>query len=161
MKVLGINFTYLLKEFIDYVFDLFFNILVFISKPVVRFFYKKYITYKKYSVRKQNRIKRDLLRKSCVVICTCVLGIIIAFSANFFSKNVKAENDEQLHKYYTFYTVEPGDSLWEVADEYCELGYKDQSDYIDEVMFINHLDDSNDIISGETLVLPYYSYDVK
>jgi len=101
------------------------------------------------------------MRKSIIVSAACILGVLIAFTASFLSKDVKAENDEHLHKYYTFYTVEPGDSLWNVADEYCELGYEDHFDYIDEVMFINHLDNSDDIVSGETLVLPYYSYEVK
>lgn len=161
MKALNIDVLFILKGFYNYISDLFFNMLVLVLKPVVHFFYKRYCTYRSYSVRKQVRIKREIMRKSIIVSATCILGVLIAFTASFLSKDVKAENDEHLHKYYTFYTVEPGDSLWNVADEYCELGYEDHFDYIDEVMFINHLDNSDDIVSGETLVLPYYSYEVK
>ncbi|MBQ7765688.1 MAG: LysM peptidoglycan-binding domain-containing protein [Lachnospiraceae bacterium] len=138
-----------------------FNIFVYISKPIAQSIYKKYRTFKKYSIRKQKRMKRDFMRKSAIVGFACALGILFAFSMNIFSSNVKAEDDGRLHKYYTFYTVEPGDSLWEVADEFYELGYDNHEDYIDEIMFINHIKDANDITSGDTLVIPYYSYEIK
>lgn len=141
--------------------DYFFQILVTIMKPFVQAIYKKYRLYKNYSIRKQNRIKRDFVRKAGILGIACVLGIAIAFTASVFTQNVKAENDELLHKYYTFYTVEPGDSLWEIADNHYELGYDNHKDYIDDVMFINHLDDADDISSGDTLVIPYYSYEIK
>ena len=57
--------------------------------------------------------------------------------------------------------MEPGDSLWEVADAYYELGYDDHAEYIDEILFINHIKDADDITSGDTLVIPYYSYEIK
>ena len=151
------NFYKYFKRIDEYIF----NLLVFILKPIVKPLYNKYRTFKKYSIHKQNCIKKDLLRKILIISVTCVLGVIIAFTVSAFSGNVKAENNELLHKYYTFYTVEPGDNLWEVADSYYELGYENHSDYIEEVMFINHLKDADDIISGETLVIPYYSYDIK
>ena len=141
--------------------DYIFQILVTIMKPFVQAIYKKYRLYKNYSIRKQNRIKRDLVRKAGILGIACVLGIAIAFTASAFTQNVKAENDELLHKYYTFYTVEPGDSLWEIADNHYKLGYDNHKDYIDDVMFINHLDDADDIASGDTLVIPYYSYEIK
>lgn len=157
----AITFNEYVKSIINNINDSIFKILVTILKPVVQVIYNKYRQYRSYSVRKQKRIKRDLIRKAVLLSVTCILGVVIAFTANIFTKNVKAENDELLHKYYTFYTVEPGDSLWEIADVNYELGYSNHADYIDDVMFINHLDDANDIASGDTLIIPYYSYEVK
>ena len=58
-------------------------------------------------------------------------------------------------------TVHPGDSLWSIAEEYYVLGYDTPSDYIKEVMHINHIKDENEIISGSSLVIPYYSEEIK
>lgn len=159
MKTL--TFNEYIKNSINYINNYIFQILVAIMKPFAQIIYKKYRLYKSYSVRKQNRIKRDFIRKVCILGVACVLGIVIAFTASVFTQDVKAENDELLHKYYTFYTVVPGDSLWEIAGDNYVLGYDDRTDYIDDVIFINHLDDADDISCGDTLVIPYYSYEVK
>ena len=65
-----------------------------------------------------------------------------------------------LHKYYTVVTIESGDSLWDYASEYGELGYKNRTEYIKEIQSINHLQNIHKLVSGETIVLPYYSYDI-
>ena len=151
------NFKDVFNQITDYIISM----LAFILRPVAQLIYDRYRKFKSYSIRKQNRIKKEIRRKFFILSISCVLGVIIAFTANVFIKDVNAEENEILHKYYTFYTVEPGDSLWEVADAHYELGYDNHSDYIDEVMFINHLKDADDIVSGDTLVLPYYSYEIK
>ena len=159
MKSLNYNAT--INSLLNIVFDNLLKICTPILKPFVHIIYNKYRQYKQYSIRKQNRIKRDLKRKVIILSTASILGIIIAFTASSFSTAVKAEDNEQLHKYYTFYTVEPGDSLWEIAETNYELGYSNHSDYIEDVMFINHLKDADDIICGDTLVIPYYSYEIK
>lgn len=161
MRAARLSILETVNMFFNSIMEFLFNIVVFISKPIVQSIYKKYRTFKKYSIRKQNRIKRDFVRKTAIAGFACVLGVFIAFSVNVFSADVKAEDNAQLHKYYTFYTVEPGDSLWEVADAYYELGYDDHAEYIDEILFINHIKDADDITSGDTLVIPYYSYEIK
>lgn len=134
-----------------------FNILVFILKPCVKFIYKKYRTYKR------NMNYKPTSRGHIVLIAAtaCVLGIAIAFGTGLFVKNVNAQDNDILHKYYTSIIVEPGDSLWSIAEEHYVLGYDEPSDYIKEVMHINHLKDENEIISGSTLVIPYYSEEIK
>lgn len=61
-------------------------------------------------------------------------------------------------KYYTSVTVESGETLWDIADEYIDYAhYKNRNSYITEVQSINHLDDNCSITAGQTLILPYYS----
>lgn len=61
-------------------------------------------------------------------------------------------------KYYTSVTVEAGESLWDIAEEYIDYDYyKDRNDYITEVKNINHLDAQGSILAGQSLILPYYS----
>ena len=37
--------------------------------------------------------------------------------------------------------------------------YKDKKEYIDEVQSINHLAEEDSIRTGQTLIVPYYSYE--
>ena len=37
--------------------------------------------------------------------------------------------------------------------------YKDKKEYIDEVQSINHLAEEDSIRAGQTLIVPYYSYE--
>ena len=37
--------------------------------------------------------------------------------------------------------------------------YKDKNEYIEEVQSINHLTEEDSIRAGQTLIVPYYSYD--
>ena len=61
-------------------------------------------------------------------------------------------------KYYTSVTVESGETLWDIADEFVEYSYyKNKNSYIKEVQSINHLDENCSIDAGQILILPYYS----
>lgn len=63
-------------------------------------------------------------------------------------------------KLYKMYTIERGDSLWSIAEEYVDYGhYDDIRDYVDEVISINDLNDKNSITAGCNLVIPYYRED--
>ena len=134
-----------------------FHMLVYLLKPIVQFIYKKYRAYK----RKNKQMKTNTLHTVMITATALILGISIAFGTGLFVKNVNAQNNDVLHKYYTSVTVHPGDSLWSIAEEYYVLGYDTPSDYIKEVMHINHIKDENEIISGSSLVIPYYSEEIK
>lgn len=61
-------------------------------------------------------------------------------------------------KYYTSVTVENGETLWDLADEFIDYNYyKNKNSYITEVQNINHLDENCSIDAGQILILPYYS----
>ena len=87
-----------------------------------------------------------MLAVACAVMTGCILySSIRSHAGNGF-------------KYFTRVTVETGETLWSLADEYIDYGYyKDKNRYISEVRSINHLDDDCTITAGQALVLPYYS----
>ncbi len=58
-------------------------------------------------------------------------------------------------KYYTTITVEEGDSLWSIAQEYMTEEYHTTEEYIEEVMFTNNLK-SDVIVTGTHLLVPFY-----
>lgn len=87
------------------------------------------------------------------------LIIIVSAVCLIFGKTVKAEKqgEERMCKYYTSSVIDNDDTLWDLASEY-SLGYHDYNEYIEEVAFINHIDDINDIRCGQTIIIPYYTY---
>ncbi|MCR4588569.1 MAG: LysM peptidoglycan-binding domain-containing protein, partial [Lachnospiraceae bacterium] len=54
-----------------------------------------------------------------------------------------------------------GQSLWDIASEYADSHYDSVADYIEEVTFINHIEDPDQISAGTVLVVPYYSAEFK
>ena len=77
------------------------------------------------------------------------------------SGSVASNGENQLKfKYYTQVTVAYGETLWDLSDSYIDYEeYKDKNAYIAEVRSINHLSDENGVRAGQTLIVPYYSYD--
>lgn len=80
-----------------------------------------------------------------VVVCAASYGTIRSSASSGF-------------KYYTMVTVEPGENLWDIAEDYIDYDfYKDKNSYISEVRSINHLDAEGGVTAGQSLILPYYS----
>ena len=102
-------------------------------------------------LRKERRCKA--LRISIIAIAT--LCIIVIFSASY---GAIKSNANSKFKYYTSITVEAGENLWDIADEYIDYDiYENKNNYIAEVKSINHLDESSTIVAGQMLIVPYYS----
>ena len=102
-------------------------------------------------LRKERRCKA--LRISIIAIAT--LCIIVIFSASY---GAIKSNANSKFKYYTSITVEAGENLWDIADEYIDYDfYENKNKYIAEVKSINHLDESSTIVAGQMLIVPYYS----
>ena len=61
---------------------------------------------------------------------------------------------------YTQVTFAYGETLWDLSEDYIDYEeYKDKKEYIEEVQSINHLAEEDSIRAGQTLIVPYYSYD--
>ena len=101
---------------------------------------------------RQIREKRMHVAFSVMVAVICFVAVFFVFSANG-----KAESKDQKYKYYTSISVEYGDSLWSIADEYMDKEFYDRFSYIQEVKSINHIHDENEIVAGKMLIVPYYS----
>ncbi len=108
-----------------------------------------------------NRIRRKRQLRRNVTIGLITVLLIISFSSIFFGFRTSAQgsNEKVLYKYYKSIKIEDGDTLWKYAETYSDSRYYDHySDYIQEVMNINHLSDE-EIIASHYLILPYYSED--
>lgn len=94
-----------------------------------------------------------------------VLATLFVLIIMFFMNSMKTEATEQIpettYKYFTYHQIEKGDSLHDLAKEYISYEFYDNlQDYIDEVKEINHLKDDM-IITGQMLVIPYFSTEHK
>lgn len=84
------------------------------------------------------------------VACAVIVGSLLYSSFR--------SNAGNSFKYYTKITVESGETLWSLADEYIDYDhYKDKGRYVAEIQSINHLDENGTIMAGQILIVPYYS----
>lgn len=110
--------------------------------------------------RKLQRIRK--IKRICVIsVMTIFLITVCAFSVNVF-KSLAQDNDAvTTYKYFTSVVIEHGETLYSLADEHTEGFDVDINNYIEEVIHINHLDDASSIQSGQYLIIPYYSNELK
>lgn len=103
--------------------------------------------------RRQREIRRIFILTAIAVVL--VLGFALSYHALLSHANT--EIDDISYKYFTSIQIEPGDTLWSLADRYADQEhYASHDQYIEEVMNMNHMS-SEDISAGSYLILPYYS----
>ena len=111
------------------------------------------------SMKRRARRQRMIMRRkiATVMAAVIVMLIIVLVCMKFTARETVAEDTNRFSKkYYRSYMIEPGDTLWTIADSECGSMWKNNWDYIDEVMRINGLH-SDTIHAGRYLTLPYYT----
>ncbi len=109
--------------------------------------------------KRQQKRRKQIQRRICTMIATICMIVICAVSFHGI-RSVASNGEDQLKfKYYTQVTVAYGETLWDLSDGYIDYEeYKDKNEYIAEVRSINHLSEENGVRAGQTLIVPYYSY---
>lgn len=101
---------------------------------------------------KMTSLTKFMLAVMVVAAAVCV----ILFS----NKNVTVADETgeavALTKYYKTITIEQGDSLWSIADEYKSGDYRTVQDYVNELKSMNNLH-SDQISAGQKLVVAYFA----
>lgn len=101
-------------------------------------------------------------RRKIALTAGLTICLILALAFTFGSFLSKAKNKEAEITYYKYYTnieIQPGDTLWDLADGYLE-NYESKEAYIKEVSRLNSIKNGK-IISGQNLIMPYYSTEYK
>ncbi|MGB7604421.1 MAG: LysM peptidoglycan-binding domain-containing protein [Lutisporaceae bacterium] len=93
-------------------------------------------------------IKYRIVNKYRFFTTISLMLLLLFISMFFIVVNAKSTSTEILVPIY----VNEGDSLWKLADKYCDES-KDIRSYIDRIITINNLSDSN-IMPGELLMFP-------
>lgn len=106
--------------------------------------------------KKQLNHKKIIRRRFALGTLSVLLILLFVFSFNNIVQATE-EIPETTYKYFTYHTVDKGDTLWTMAEEYIDYEfYNNIHEYVAEVKEINHM--SNDtILVGQTIVIPYFS----
>lgn len=109
---------------------------------------------------KQQRTRQIYFR--VFITLACIITLVLFLSVSLFIIKAKASSQEEAlkYKYYTSITIESGETLWDIANEYASDDFRSITAYVNEVKHINHINDSR-IYAGERLIIPYYSNEYK
>ncbi len=113
----------------------------------------KKATGHRYHDRVMKRRRARIRKVTIFSVAVLALAFGIIFFAGSTKSRSKAGNASE--KYFTCYTIQAGDSLWSIAEDHMTEEYSSVNQYIDEVISINGLT-SSDIVSGTSIVIPYY-----
>lgn len=129
---------------------------------------KNQVTYKnnhssvwELSIRNKKRRERQVRRNIIILITLITLSLTLTLSIFFgsFLSNAQNSTDDITYKYYQSIVIEPGDTIWSIADKHADSHYRDLDEYIQEVIHINYLEDDCTLNVGEYIIIPYYSSD--
>ena len=102
-----------------------------------------------------------IMKRLSFTVITAVLIMIIALSVFSMTARAKSTKGADDYKYYTSHMIMPGESLWSIAEENADnVHYESVQDYIDEICFINGLNNS-DLKIGDYILIPYFSNELK
>ena len=110
------------------------------------------LMYRGYKGMKQRR-----LRKRVRFIFTAVTAALIgcmAFGVFFVSAHESASSDQTVYKYYKSIEIQPGDTLWGIAEETMTSEYDSIPEYVEVLKEMNSLK-SDDIEAGQHLIIAY------
>lgn len=101
-------------------------------------------------------MKKNITFRIMLIFAIILLSVLMLFIAPYRTKASADNTSVCRNKYYTSIYVNCGDTLWSIADKYITDEYSDNFQYINEIMSINNMQDSN-IKSGMKLCIPYYA----
>ena len=104
--------------------------------------------------RKQASISNKRILFIAITVVAILLGVVLGNNVSNGS-HTKAYNDVQKELYYTSIEIQPGDTLWSIAEEYMCSEYDDVNDYIKDIKKVNGLH-RDTIHAGNYLMVPYY-----
>jgi cell division protein YceG involved in septum cleavage len=114
---------------------------------------------RKYKIQ-QARRTRQIFERILLTICIIAL-LAIGGSAMLTKATTQDESNDVYYKYFKQIEIEAGDTLWDIAGEYMEIGpYQSRKEYMEEVASINQLK-STTIKAGQHLLIPYYDSEFK
>lgn len=105
-------------------------------------------------INKNRTMKMTILGAAFITIfAVFIFGCILSKT----HKCIAGNND---NKYFTNITIDKGDTLWNLAEEYMdEEHYSSIYEYMDELRDMNNLT-SDELYAGQNLIVTYYSTSV-
>lgn len=99
-----------------------------------------------YSIK--TRIRR-LFTGTLIILISC-----ISFGAFLVSAHEKTDAESAVYKYYKSIEIQPGDTLWTIAEDTITEEYDSVAEYVQVLKDMNRLG-SDDIQAGQNLIIAY------
>ena len=114
--------------------------------------------------KERARIKkrRQIVKRRMILLLATLFVITVGsiVCGSIFSSAKNPTKDIPQYKYYKSITIQEGESLWSIAQEYRTDAYKDTCEYIHELKELNGLT-SETIHEGQHLIVAYYDTQVR
>lgn len=116
---------------------------------------------KKNMQKRRAQKRKALIRKISFTCMTAIFVMVLALSVFSLSAKADSTNNANEYKYYTSHKIEQGESLWAIAEDYMDQEHYDSiQDFIEEIKSVNQMS-GDKIQSGNYLLIPYFSEEVK
>lgn len=105
----------------------------------------------------KKRVSRNSVKKRFRRIFTGIIlmmVICVSFGAFLVSAHEKTSAGDAVYKYYKSIEIQPGDTLWEIAEDTMTAEYNSVAEYVQVLKDMNNLD-SDDIQAGQDLIIAY------
>lgn len=87
--------------------------------------------------RKENRFQKSNI---VWIVCIAIVVLFLVFINAYIIVKAEGQSVPEHKKIYKSITIEQNQTLWDIAEEYCNDDYYDnKNEYIDEIMQINQL----------------------
>ena len=114
-------------------------------------------SYSEYRIL-NNRMKRAAeLRRHIILVSIIILSLIFVLTIFSVKSNASEDPDSIEYKHYLSVEIMPGDSISSIADEYMSSGYSSVDSLVNEILYVNNLNETTALISGNYLIVPVYS----
>ena len=126
-----------------------------------------YSVYREILIWDNKKRRNEIIKKQKLALAKALAIIstltIVTVSSVFIGMTItpEARSESPRLKYYTTHTVAPSETLQEISEQYISEEYVNIDAYIDEVCNINHIYDASDILTGDQIIVPYYSAEFK
>ncbi len=99
---------------------------------------------------KTKKCIRNFTAGVIIFLCACMtFGGVFMVSAH-----ENGLSDESIYKYYKSIEIQPGDTLWDIAEETMTSEYSSTAEYVQVLKEMNNLK-SDDIQYGQYLIIAY------
>lgn len=123
-----------------------------------------YSVYREILIWDNKNRRAQIIKKQKRILATAIAALTVLTVAVVIMGTTitpKACSETPRIKYYTTHTVSPSDSLYGISQRYISGEYAGIDEYINEICNINHIEDAENIQTGDQIIVPYYSTEFK
>ena len=118
------------------------------------FTYRQRCRQERLELKRMQTFRRKI--RMLTTVCTFTFLVITIISTNSIIANAGQGYEKEYQKLYKSFVVESGETVWKIASENMNIGFHSINELVEEISFINGLDDVYTIKTGSVLIIPYY-----